>query len=283
MMMSWLHALDVWAYQLISQVWQLYAPILGVVLAFSLLERRFAFGPVQCWGTVRFNLAWHGLFLAFYLVISETAWGQVVTWLGRINGTPLLNLGPPHGFVDELLRCALAIVLQDFFGYWGHRLQHSSSVFWAIHQFHHEDTNLSASTSLRTHWFNVPFVQLTVLIPTLWVLGIDGVSPSVYFFLAIFAALSHLNMDIGRGRLASIFVTPRYHRIHHARARALHDKNFSAVLPLWDILFGTHRSPDSDVPLQTGVEGILPATSYRQALIAPFLVWRDAVKSHVAR
>jgi sterol desaturase/sphingolipid hydroxylase (fatty acid hydroxylase superfamily) len=75
-----------------------------------------------------------------------------------------------------------------------------------------------------------------------------GVQPDQYVLLLLASrlveSLSHANVRFGFGRvLDKVIVDPRFHRTHHARASAseprIHDSNFGAVLPVWDLLFGT--------------------------------------------
>ena len=42
-----------------------------------------------------------------------------------------------------------------------------------------------------------------------------------------------------------VFVTPRYHHIHHSKAAAHQTANLGALLTIWDRLFGTYYSPDN--------------------------------------
>ncbi|MFG3756672.1 sterol desaturase family protein, partial [Klebsiella pneumoniae] len=53
------------------------------------------------------------------------------------------------------------------------------------------------------------------------------------------AMLSHANVSWGFGPLRRIVVDPRFHHWHHANERDAYDRNFSALLVVWDWLFGT--------------------------------------------
>ncbi len=272
-MMDWLHALDVGMYRLVSHVWFLYWPILAVVLLLCMVERLFGTSPKAPFSSLRFNLVWHGLQLAALAMISASVWGEFVIWLGTIFPSPLIRLAAPAGAVEETARVVLVLVVYDFFAYWAHRLQHTLPFFWALHQFHHEDSHMNSTTSLRVHIINVPFVQLFVLVPMMWLLGMDANSLPVYFIVGIFLALSHIDLDIGFGPLTKLLVSPRYHRIHHAQERALHDLNFATLLPLWDILFGTFRAPVKGQKIRTGVAGVVQSTGYWRALVQPVTDW----------
>jgi sterol desaturase/sphingolipid hydroxylase (fatty acid hydroxylase superfamily) len=55
------------------------------------------------------------------------------------------------------------------------------------------------------------------------------------------------------GRLITWVNSPQWHRIHHSVHPEHHDKNFAALLPIWDILFGTAWVPKLDEYPATGI------------------------------
>jgi len=62
----------------------------------------------------------------------------------------------------------------------------------------------------------------------------------------------HLNVTWRSGWIEWIFVTPRYHHVHHSADRR-HLGNFGSLFTLWDRLFGTYIAPDSITrPLRFG-------------------------------
>ncbi|MGH7123915.1 MAG: sterol desaturase family protein, partial [Stellaceae bacterium] len=67
---------------------------------------------------------------------------------------------------------------------------------------------------------------------------------------------SNLRLPPGLERaLRLAIVTPSIHWVHHHRARADTDSNYSTVLSIWDPLFRS-RSPTPRTPdLEIGVEG----------------------------
>jgi sterol desaturase/sphingolipid hydroxylase (fatty acid hydroxylase superfamily) len=75
----------------------------------------------------------------------------------------------------------------------------------------------------------------------------------------------HANVTIEIGLLKYVFVTPQSHRLHHAFGEEVRDKNFGAVLSVWDVVFGTYVAPcDEDyalgvpdeVPVVRGLIGV---------------------------
>jgi sterol desaturase/sphingolipid hydroxylase (fatty acid hydroxylase superfamily) len=272
--MSLLHQLDIWAYQLVVSVWRAYWPSLVIVFVLAGLERRFPIEPRQPFRPWFFNLAWHAFFLAFAVLFTWGAWGGFIAWLTSATGRPLLRLGPPEGPLGEFARLLLAMFVFDFFSYWWHRLQHANPVLWVMHQFHHDERHMNASTSFRTQWINLPFNQIVIQVPLVWLLGYEATSPAVFLALGLMVAFSHSNLRVDLGPLTRVVVGPAYHRIHHDRERRLCDSNYASIFPFWDLLFGTARLPAKGEPLRTlGVEGVETTRSLVRACIQPVADW----------
>jgi sterol desaturase/sphingolipid hydroxylase (fatty acid hydroxylase superfamily) len=75
-----------------------------------------------------------------------------------------------------------------------------------------------------------------------------GASPHVvvwqFIAVTITGLVAHANIaDRIPAYVHRLAVTPEFHRVHHAADPRLGNANFAAVLPLWDMLFGTHVDP----------------------------------------
>jgi sterol desaturase/sphingolipid hydroxylase (fatty acid hydroxylase superfamily) len=176
----------------------------------------------------------------------------------------VLGFAPPRlerlipGLHDNALASFLAyFVLYDFAAYWVHRAQHRFGWWWALHSLHHSQRRVTAWTDDRNHILDDLLVNLVLAVFAQFV----GVQPDDFVLILIVGRLvesfSHIGLDLGFGRLgARLLVAPRFHRLHHALADArdphIHDHNFAAVFPIWDVLFGTARF-DSP-PRPTGVD-----------------------------
>lgn len=135
-------------------------------------------------------------------------------------------------------------LLYDFAGYWIHRAQHGLRWWWALHSVHHSQRQMSCWTDDRNHLLDDLIVGAVLAVFAVLV----GVQPTEFVAIMLAGKLlesfSHINAPIGFGRIGErLLVSPRFHRLHHAQANAgephIHDHNFGAVLPLWDMLFGT--------------------------------------------
>lgn len=132
----------------------------------------------------------------------------------------------------------------DFFYYWWHRLSHEVNVLWAAHVVHHQSEEFNLSVALRqsvvASWTYVPFYLPLALL---------GVPPLVEAAMVSFSTLYQFWIHtqlVGkiRGPLHWIFNLPEHHRVHHAINPQYLDKNYAAVLIVWDRLFGTFTEED---------------------------------------
>jgi len=65
--------------------------------------------------------------------------------------------------------------------------------------------------------------------------------PMLVLVLRFLESLSHANVRLNFGWLGErLLVSPRFHRAHHGvTAAGLDSVNYGAVLPWWDMIFGT--------------------------------------------
>jgi sterol desaturase/sphingolipid hydroxylase (fatty acid hydroxylase superfamily) len=271
--MEYLHFLDTWLYQLIVSVWAMYWPILVTVLVFTAVERLYPLEPGQPWQLVRFNLVWQLLSLIALFVLSSTGWGAFIVWLSQLVPTPLVPLTPAESAWGEFGRILLIVVLGDLVSYWSHRLQHATPVLWAIHRLHHDEEHLHAATAIRQHWLNLPFTQIIVLPPLAWLLGAQTVPAMIGVLLGAINIFQHANIRLEIGWLTPVIAGPQWHRIHHARMPALYNRNFSAIFPVWDVLFGTHRQPLPGEFAATGLQGSSASDQFGRTFVQPLMDW----------
>jgi alkylglycerol monooxygenase len=132
----------------------------------------------------------------------------------------------------------VSFVFVDFAYYWWHRLSHEVNFLWAGHAVHHqsEDYNLAVALrqSIATSFTSLPFYYPMALL---------GVPTVVYASMVAFSTLYQFWIHtelVGRlGPLEHFLNTPSHHRVHHAVNPQYLDKNYGAILIVWDRLFGT--------------------------------------------
>ena len=142
---------------------------------------------------------------------------------------------------------AVAFLVEDFSGYWMHRLNHRVNVFWNRHIIHHSSEEFNLSCALRQSVSNTLRFSAIFMIPA----ALLGVPASIFAILGplhLFLQFWYHTQLIGKlGFLEYILVTPSHHRVHHAINSIYIDKNYSQILIIWDKLFGTFQPELDDV------------------------------------
>jgi sterol desaturase/sphingolipid hydroxylase (fatty acid hydroxylase superfamily) len=138
-------------------------------------------------------------------------------------------------------------LLADLAFYFEHRCSHRIRFMWASHSVHHSVDRMVFTAAFRLAWtplvsgvfvFYLPLVWLGF--PAEWVFGMSSASLTYQIFV-------HTELVPRIGWLESIFNTPSAHRVHHASNAEYLDKNFGAVLLIWDHIFGTYQPERSDI------------------------------------
>jgi sterol desaturase/sphingolipid hydroxylase (fatty acid hydroxylase superfamily) len=144
-------------------------------------------------------------------------------------------------------------VMRDFIYYWVHRAEHRVKVLWASHMVHHSPETIGFATAVRVPWMEAVYKPWLGL----WV-PLIGFNPVAFIVLDVLAATyAQLYHTTGTRRsrlLDRVLVTPSTHRVHHGSNAEYIDKNFGAVLMVWDHLFGTYEPEVATVRYGLGGE-----------------------------
>jgi sterol desaturase/sphingolipid hydroxylase (fatty acid hydroxylase superfamily) len=161
-----------------------------------------------------------------------------------------------HGPLSELplgVQALLFLVASDFMLYWLHRMFHRGG-FWKYHAIHHSSEHLEWISAARFHPVNL-FIG-TILVDV--VLLMAGISPNVMLWVGPFttfhSAFVHANLNWTLGPFKYVLATPIFHRWHHTSLEEGGNTNFAGTFPIWDILFGTFRMPENELPASYGVD-----------------------------
>ncbi len=203
-------------------------------------------------------------------------------------GGPYIQLQFDDSLLGELAYIFCFILVFDFFYYWLHRLQHKWPWLWAQHKMHHSDKSLNITTHSRFHWLESSFQLFFISIPMaiLFELTLEnlGLIWSVYMLWGYFI---HMNLKLSFGWFTGVVSGPQYHRIHHSNLIQHKDKNFSASLPLYDLIFGSYYGPKKDEYPTTGLFDGEDMNNLLIAWFSPFKDWyqqlRSLIKSDNAR
>jgi sterol desaturase/sphingolipid hydroxylase (fatty acid hydroxylase superfamily) len=152
------------------------------------------------------------------------------------------------------LRVALYFILADFGHYWIHWLHHTR-YFWQMHKWHHSPTYMYwlggvRATLPQQFMVNVPYILAYPIVDiSPWWMGL-----AITVSSAVQSDWMHMNVSWRSNWLEWVFVTPRYHHIHHSDDPQHYSKNMGNLLTVWDRLFGTYFDPDNvDRNLSFGV------------------------------
>jgi len=172
--------------------------------------------------------------------------------------------------MNPVLQVVVFVVVADVGGYWVHRLLHANAWLWELHKIHHSQTRLTPLTNYRFHFLDETFRRVLLFLP-FQMLGTSlQVALSVNFIMAWLLLLQHSEFDWHYGPIGRIFVSPVFHRWHHAVDAESQNANYGMLFTFWDDLFGTSFRRDTP-PEQLGLAGeVMPDSFLRQQLIPIF-------------
>jgi sterol desaturase/sphingolipid hydroxylase (fatty acid hydroxylase superfamily) len=201
-------------------------------------------------------------------VIYPAIAATVYIWFEQVG---LLKSAFPSDW-PLLLQAVLLLLLSDLAKYWFHRFGHETDLGWRLHSVHHAVKRVYWLNGFRIHPLYHLINFIIAVLP--WVcLGANAQVVALYtVLLAASAAFQHANVDLRHGMLNYVFNTNTLHRWHHSRKLHESNANYGAVILLWDLLFGTYRTPDEGAPAEYGMvnETGYPMNSYLKQLIIPF-------------
>ncbi|MGI9294245.1 MAG: sterol desaturase family protein [Pseudomonadales bacterium] len=163
--------------------------------------------------------------------IFDSEWNQ--TWYEWIVKQPLWLL------------IVTAIVLTDFCLYWTHRLLHSKYL-WHTHAWHHAPKYLWWMAGLRGSPLHVimnfaPSALVYAFFPT----PDNGpIAVALALHTIVNQHYQHSNIKFPfASQLEWVFVTPRYHFVHHSANPIFTNSNYGFVFSVWDRMFATYTDP----------------------------------------
>lgn len=235
-----------------------------VILAaiFVPLERLFALRPQRI---LRRGVAVDLAFFFLSGLLPSVLLGAPLALLATLTSAIIPNAW--RAFLDGLpfgVRLAAALVAAEIGSYWGHRLSHEIPLLWRFHSVHHRAEQIDWLVNTRAHPVDLVFVRLCGL-AAVYALGLAHVSAAGPDFVAIAAALFgtvwgffvHANVRWRFGPLERLIATPAFHHWHHTSGEHV-DRNYAALFPWIDRLFGTLHLPRAAWPADYGVRKEVP-------------------------
>ncbi len=264
-MSSWL---DLWKATFIGEMNPL-AVALGGVAILTLLE--------LCWPAERGHTGRGRLRNLAYLVIFKIfGLGGIALWFAY--GPRLDVVRHQASGLEWVGYVAANFLVIDLVYYAYHRAQHAIPALWALHELHHADSELNATTSFRTFWLESPVQFLLITLPTVLLFGIRGPEHAlaVGVFSYGFLIFTHCNLRLALGPLSLWLCGPQVHRVHHSRLPEHRDRNFAQFFPVIDRVLGTYHAPAREEFPPTGTETLATdAPIVRTALWRPFQIWGE--------
>jgi sterol desaturase/sphingolipid hydroxylase (fatty acid hydroxylase superfamily) len=247
------------------------AAYVAVVLLALAIER---IAPVEQHAArgVRFNFFITGLNAVLHTVFGPLFAILTVAAVNAAGGGWIVLSDSGWGLVAGL---AAYTFLADGLEYWFHRAQHRWPLLWAMHSLHHSDPELNAASTGRHFWADHVVKLLTIYLLIGIVFKANPTILGLYAVISFYNVFAHMNLRVGFGRMAFLLNSPQYHRVHHSASPAHYNRNFAALFPVFDVMFGTYRRPDPGEFPATGLADRTPPTGALQALLWPAVRFRS--------
>jgi sterol desaturase/sphingolipid hydroxylase (fatty acid hydroxylase superfamily) len=247
-----LYALDLMQWEDVGYGWALIAVygVAQVALTYAVCVPLERWRPVERWPDQRAVLV-----DVIYTLISRVGVLPLVTfvlfyslqvwttgWLAdRGYVAPTLERMVPPLLGHPVLTFLLYVPILDCADYWRHRLSHRFRWWWALHALHHAQRQMTFWSDDRNHLLDDVIAAVWFLMIGL-LIGIPPLQfPLLVLILRFLESLSHANARVSFGWLGErLLISPRFHRAHHGLlAAGQRSCNYGAILPWWDMLFGT--------------------------------------------
>jgi sterol desaturase/sphingolipid hydroxylase (fatty acid hydroxylase superfamily) len=162
--------------------------------------------------------------------------------------------------IPLLLRFALAVIIGDIGSYWGHRWSHEIPFLWNFHRIHHQAETIDWLVTSRAHPLDMVFIKLCG-VALIYLSGLahgslgqgTGLMSTYLIVGGLWAYFVHANINWRFGRLEQWLASPAFHHWHHSNeSHQSIDKNYAAIFPWVDRIFGTLHLPSRRWPASYG-------------------------------
>lgn len=209
--------------------------------------------------------------IGMIVLVTELLAGS---WLAPLTTLAINSAGggvfalPVHGWWI-VLSVAIYLFATDLGEYLFHRAQHAFPFMWAMHSLHHSDTSFGTSTTIRHFWLESWIKTVTIWLAVGVLFKTPPLVLAIYSVLSFYNFLTHANLRLNFGALSWLLNSSAYHRLHHSAQKEHFDKNFAALLPIFDLLSGVYVRPSKGEWPETGLNtGAKPETVW-DAIVWP--------------
>lgn len=171
------------------------------------------------------------------------------------------SLGLLNQFVNPNgLKIAITLLCLDFAIYAQHILAHKWLWLWRLHQVHHTDIDMDATTAVRFHPLEI-LLSMTYKLLCIVLIGANPIAVVAFeIILNATATFNHSNINLSATLdkiIRYLLVTPDMHRIHHSVIPNETDSNYGFSLSCWDRLCGTYiaQSQTPQTEMAIGLSG----------------------------
>ena len=200
----------------------------AIVLEWFITRKRGGYNAGTALSDVSTGGVFQGLELLFHLALLPA-----YTWLYTNARVVTWDAGSWQPWV-------IGLVGVDLLFYWWHRVSHVVNVLWAVHGVHHQSEDYNLAVALRQPAFE-PLTWFLFYAP-LALLGVDlTVYLACYGVNRFYQFWIHTEVVGKLGPVEWVFNTPSHHRVHHGVQDKYLDRNYGAILIVWDRLFGTFQ------------------------------------------
>lgn len=169
------------------------------------------------------------------------------------------------------LQILFGLFLAEVVSYWQHRLFHRVPWLWRFHALHHSGDRLNLLRAGRFHTIDIGAAAFLVFLPMVALGAPPEIIAWVTVLSGVFGVLEHANLRMRTPAwLGWLICTPAVHRHHHSRTLRESDGNFSTLLMLMDVVFGTWQNPRADGPPAVGIEHDPVPRGYWNQVLSPF-------------
>jgi len=223
------------------------------------------------------NFFWYFLNALLVAMIMTPVALLIEEGLRAVLPWKLTHLG---SFLPLWPRMAAAMVVGEIGFYWGHRWSHEWPWLWRFHAVHHSAEELNFLVNTRAHPIDAVFTRLCgfVLLYATGLTSAAGQHPALIPALVLLVGsgwsfLIHSNVRVRLGPFEEILTSPAFHHWHHTYEDHK-DRNFSAMVPFIDRVFGTFYLP-KHWPDRYGTATKVPTDLVGQ-FYAPFALRKSA-------
>ena len=218
-----------------------------LVCIFVPLERLFALHPAKMWRKqVGIDLAWYFINSLLPAAIMAVPLALLARALRGADPGGLYSAVAAWPF---WVKFPVVFLINDFGVYWAHRAAHGIPFLWRFHAVHHSAEHMDWLVNTRAHPFDLIFTRLAGL-GLVYLCGLASATGSyldptvalVTIVGTIWSFFIHANIRFRLGPLEWLISSPAFHHWHHTNDEH-RDRNFAAIFPLYDRLFGTAWLP----------------------------------------